>query len=272
VICSSNWKVETRDTGKTLTANRFRLTELRKTLRPFRLHWFSTLRSTNDHAAVMRRAGELYAPAIVLTGRQTAGRGRGAHAWWSGAGCLTVTFVLPVDDQLLPYQIPLLAGLAVRNAAAELSGSKAIALKWPNDLLFEDRKLGGLLCERIEKADLVGLGLNVNLDRAAAPRDLRASVASLAEIRGKPLDMTGVIATVAAHLHRLWSRGAGHPFGAVLQEYDTHHALVGRRVSVVDGGELPVSGRCEGLDAMGRLMLRSRSKLQRIVCGHVQLI
>src|SRR5688572_21593048 len=112
--------------------NVFALKRLREDLRPFRLHWFPTLRSTNDHAATMRRAGELYAPAVVLTGRQTAGRGRGAHVWWSGAGCLTVTFVLPVDDQLLPHQIPLLAGLSVRNAAAELSGSDKISLKWPN--------------------------------------------------------------------------------------------------------------------------------------------
>jgi BirA family biotin operon repressor/biotin-[acetyl-CoA-carboxylase] ligase len=251
---------------------RFRIRELRENLRPFRLHWFPTLRSTNDRAAEMRRAGELFAPAVVLTGRQTAGRGRGTHVWWSGAGCLTVTFILPVDDQLLPHQIPLLAGLAVRNAAAEASGSNAISLKWPNDLLYRGRKLGGLLCERTEKADLIGLGLNVNLDPATAPHDLRDRVASLAEVRGERLDVTDTLATVARHLHRMWSRGAGHPFGALLREYDTHHALVGRRVSVVDGGAGTVSGRCEGLDGMGRLLLRSRSKLQHVVAGHVRIM
>ena len=256
----------------TVTISRFHLEPLRNSLRPFRLHWFPTLRSTNDHAAEMRRAVDLYAPAVVLTGRQTAGRGRGAHVWWSGAGCLTVTFVLPVDDQLLPHQIPLLAGLAVRNAAAALSGSDRISLKWPNDLLYEGRKLGGLLCERTDKVDLVGLGLNVNLDPATAPKALRERVASLAEVRGEPLDMTDTLATVASHLHRMWSRGAGHPFGAVLQEYDAHHALVGRRVSVVDGGAGTVSGRCEGLDGMGRLLLRSRSKLRHVVAGHVQMM
>jgi biotin-(acetyl-CoA carboxylase) ligase len=88
--------------------------------------------------------------------------------------------------------------------------------------------------------------------------------------------MTAALTTVASHLHRLWSRrGAGQPFGALLREYDAHHALVGRRVSVVDrgGDERAVSGRCEGLDEMGRLLLRSRpDKLERVVCGHVQLI
>jgi BirA family biotin operon repressor/biotin-[acetyl-CoA-carboxylase] ligase len=179
---------------------------------------------------------------------------------------------LPVDDQLLPHQIPLLAGLAVRNSAAEAAGSDAIALKWPNDLLYHGRKLGGLLCERMEKVDLIGLGLNVNLDPATAPKDLRDRVASLADVKGQPLDITDVLAAVARHLHRMWSRGAGQPFGAVLREYDAHHALVGRRVSVVDGGAGTVSGRCEGLDGMGRLLLRSRSKLQHVVAGHVQIM
>lgn len=253
--------------------NCFRLDELRKSLRPFRLHWFPTLRSTNDHAAIMRRKGRLFAPAVVLAGRQTAGRGRGSHAWWSGPGCLTVTFVLPVDSQLSPHQIPLLAGLAVQNATAELSGSSLISLKWPNDLLYKSRKLAGLLCERSDKADLVGLGLNVNLDTAKAPRLLRGQVASLSEIVAAPLEMTEVLSRVASHLHRLWSRGAGHPFGAMLKEYDSHHALIGRRVSVVDNGQAPISGTCEGLDEMGRLLLRSRSKkLVRVVCGHVQMM
>ena len=256
-----------------LRACSFELDRLRAGLRPFRLHWFPALRSTNDHAAVMRRRGDLFAPAVVLAGRQTAGRGRGAHAWWSGAaGCLTVTFVLPVDGQVPPHHVPLSAGLAVRNAAAELSGSAEVSLKWPNDLLFRGRKLGGLLCERLDRAGLVGLGLNVNLNPADAPPDLRDRVSSLAAVRGELLDMTHALATVAAHLHRMWARNGGQPFGAVLQEYDAHHALVGRRVSVVNGGGRPVSGRCEGLDGTGRLVLRSGSKLHHVICGHVQLL
>src|SRR5687767_10347096 len=101
---------------------------------------------------------------MVLTGHQLAGRGRGSNTRWSGGECITVTFVFPIDENVSPHQLPLIAGLAVRNAAAELTGEDGIQLKWPNDLLFRDRKLAGLLCERVHKADLIGLGLNVNLD------------------------------------------------------------------------------------------------------------
>jgi BirA family biotin operon repressor/biotin-[acetyl-CoA-carboxylase] ligase len=252
-------------------ATSFNLPRLRAALKPFRLHWFPRLRSTNDHAAELRRRGALYAPAVVLAGRQTAGRGRGAHAWWSGPGCVTVTFVFPVDEQVMPHQLPLAAGLAVRNAAAEAAGNDAVRLKWPNDLLYDGRKLAGLLCERVHKADLIGLGLNVNLDPASAPPDLRDRVTSLSAVTGKALDLTDVLAAVARHLHRMTKTRAEQPFAEVLREYDAHHWLVGRNVSVIDGAESAgVSGRCEGLDEMGRLLLRSRSTLHRIISGHVR--
>jgi BirA family biotin operon repressor/biotin-[acetyl-CoA-carboxylase] ligase len=160
--------------------------------------------------------------------------------------------------------------LAVRRAAAELSGSGGIQLKWPNDLLFDGRKLAGLLCERVEKADLIGLGLNVNLDPRIAPPHLRDRVASLSKVAGREIDLTTALTTVAGHLHRMLSRQADRPFAAVLREYDEHHALIGRTVGVITGPDsAPLSGRCEGLDEMGRLLLRARSKLHRVISGQV---
>ncbi|HZO19612.1 MAG TPA: biotin--[acetyl-CoA-carboxylase] ligase, partial [Gemmatimonadaceae bacterium] len=183
-----------------MPASSFNLSALRAHIKPFRLHWFPRLRSTNDHAAILRKRGQLFAPAMVLTGHQLAGRGRGSHTWWSGPGCLTVTFVLPVEEHLSPHQIPLLAGLAVRNAAAEIASEQRIALKWPNDVLYGGRKLAGLLCERVHKADLVGLGLNVNLDPRRALAALRERITSLSAIAGRHFDMTESLATVARHL------------------------------------------------------------------------
>src|SRR5436305_1445423 len=171
-VQGSGFGVQDRDDLKSSSSSRFDLNRLRHEIKPLRLYWFPRLRSTNDHAAALRKRGELFAPAIVLTGHQTAGRGRGTNTWWSIGGSLTVTFVLPADPQIAPHQLPLIAGLAARNAAAELTGDQHIQLKWPNDLLYGWRKLGGLLCERVLKADLVGLGLNVNLDPSRAPKSL----------------------------------------------------------------------------------------------------
>src|SRR3982750_2919219 len=113
---------------------------------------YTQVESRIFYAAERRAAGKLYAPSVVLAGHQKAGRGRGANTWWSRPGCITATFVFPIDDQVQPHQIPLLAGLGVRNAVAEITGIDDIQLKWPNDVLYKGQKLAGLLCERKEKA------------------------------------------------------------------------------------------------------------------------
>jgi BirA family transcriptional regulator, biotin operon repressor / biotin---[acetyl-CoA-carboxylase] ligase len=250
----------------------FHLESLRKGLRPFRLHWFSRLRSTNDHAAALRRRREMYAPAIVLTGSQIAGRGRGGNTWWSGPGSLTVTFVLPIDDQIAPHQLPLIAGLAVREAAVELTGADDIQLKWPNDLLYHERKLAGLLCERIDRADLVGLGLNVNVAASDPPPSLRNAVTSLSQISGRPFDLTEVLLCVAGKLRQTLAYSRGHSFSALLRQYDRHHALLDRRVRVINGTKEPaIEGICRGLDSMGRLLVQDRKVTRRVIAGTVLL-
>lgn len=247
--------------------SRFNLATLRAGLKPFRLHWFPILGSTSDQAALLRRSGKLFAPAVVVTARQTAGRGRGSNTWWSDArgAVLTVTFALPIQERLAPQELPLIAGLAVRNASAELTGNPQIQLKWPNDVVHEGLKLAGLLCERLSNVDLVGIGLNVNVDPARAPKALRNQLTSLLCIGGKKLDMNNVLLTLARHLNQMIRLRMEQPFSAFVAEYERHDALIGKSVTVIPApGESPIAGRCEGVDRAGHLMVRGRDgKTQR---------
>ena len=250
----------------------FNLAQLRRELKPFRLHWFPRLRSTNDHASLLRKRGELSAPAIILTGHQLAGRGRGSNSWWSGAGSLTATFALPIDEHFSPHQVPLIAGVAVRTAAAELTLSDEIQLKWPNDLLCGGRKLAGLLCERVHHADLIGVGLNVNLNLRDIPAGLRERVTSLNAIAGQPVNLNSALIAIAKQLNRKLTHRDDQSFHAVLSEYDRHHALRGKRVTVTGSAdESSITGLCEGLDYMGRLLVRDRKMLHHVIAGHVQI-
>lgn len=254
--------------------NCFDLAKLRSELKPLRLHWFPHLRSTNDHAAIMRRRSELFAPALVLTGRQTAGRGRGSNRWFSlgvQGGSLTATFAFPVEEHLSPHQIPLVAGLAVRDAASELSNDDSIALKWPNDVLHEGRKLAGLLCERMNKVDLIGVGVNVNLDPRKAPAALRPQITSLISIAHQPIDMTDALIGIARHITAAMSRRRERLFAETLQRYDKHHALIGKKVTVIEAGtNQPITGHCAGIDSRGRLIVRDRKKSHAIIAGEVR--
>jgi BirA family biotin operon repressor/biotin-[acetyl-CoA-carboxylase] ligase len=252
------------------TKHSFDLARLREGLAPFHLHWFPTLRSTSDHAAVLRRRGKLFAPAVILTGRQTAGRGRGGNRWWSDQSVLTVTFALAAEEHLPAHELPLVAGLAVRAAAAESCGNDRIQLKWPNDLLYAGRKLAGLLCERLEKLDLIGLGMNLNLRPSAAPRGLADLITSLAAISGGEVDPTDALIGIASHLRRMMQRRHRQPFGQFLNDYQKHHALPGRRVTIAaEAGSPAITGIVEGIDGQARLLVRDKSRLYTIVAGHV---
>jgi BirA family transcriptional regulator, biotin operon repressor / biotin---[acetyl-CoA-carboxylase] ligase len=245
---------------------------LRGEVKPFHLHYFARLRSTNDHAAAMRKLRRLFAPAIVLTANQTAGRGRGTNSWWSNPGVMTVTFVMAADENLAPGELPLIAGLAVRDAAAELTGNPNIALKWPNDCLYKNKKLAGLLCERFDKLDLIGVGLNVNALADEAPLGLAATLTSLRMIAGRQMDANEVLAIVASHVRQGMERRHRQPFGQFLREYQKHHALPGKRVEVSGFGNEMVRGKVEGIDSQARLMLRERSTLHRVVAGNVRVL
>jgi len=184
---------------------------------------------------------------------------------------MTATFVLPAEEHLPAAEVPLLAGLAVRDAAAWLCHDQEIRVKWPNDLVYEGRKLAGLLCERVDGADLIGVGLNVNLDVRRAPAGLRGRITSLSTIAGRRFDLTDVLAAVARSLHERMGLRRRRPAAALLREYDRHHALVGRQIMVhLPGHQPPLCGLCEGIDQQGRLLVRRGAELHRVISGHVE--
>ncbi len=260
-----------------MNPNTFPLAQLKPQLKPFRLYFYPRLRSTNDHAAHLRRQRKLYAPAIVLTPHQMSGRGRGGNAWWSGEGSLTATFCVPTDEKVPPHQVPLITGLAIQTALADTLGDKApgLKLKWPNDLWHDDLKLAGILCERIENVDLVGLGLNVNVRTADIPFSLRHRVTSLQAIAGQPIALPAMLVAIARQIERLLLKRDFSGFGSIVQQINRVHALNGRRVRVTEPGESVIEGLCEGLHTDGRLLVRTNpdaNGLRRVVAGHVELM
>jgi BirA family transcriptional regulator, biotin operon repressor / biotin---[acetyl-CoA-carboxylase] ligase len=247
----------------------FALARLRAELKPFKLHWFPTLGSTNAHAAKMRREGRLLAPAVVLTGRQTAGRGRGSNVWHSPRGVITVSFVLSVHDTLPPQHVPLVAGLAVRNAI-QACGISGVGIKWPNDLWFDDRKVAGLLCERFGSIDVIGVGLNANLDVKALPPSIAKTTTSLHQIAGLPIDATTLIAAMAGSLRRSLD-DERTSLASVLDVWRTHDVLNGRRIRVSREGEPDVVGSAMGIDPSGRFRVKTGLKVEALLNGTVRL-
>jgi BirA family biotin operon repressor/biotin-[acetyl-CoA-carboxylase] ligase len=193
--------------------------------------------STNEVARGLAAAG---APqgTLVTTGFQTAGRGRQGRTWTAPAGqTLMLSLLLRGSDPLLPLR----AGLAV----ADLAGTEA-RVKWPNDVLVDGRKVAGVLVEGRpqEGWTVVGMGVNVALDLAAMPEELRATAGSLGR---RPGELEAALAELLGHLERRLAEPAGESVAA-LRERD---ALLGRAVSWA-GGE----GTGAGIDERGCLRVR----------------
>lgn len=217
--------------------------------------------STNALVAERVRAGDAEG-LVVVAEHQVAGRGRLDRTWVTPSrSSLTFSVLLRphVPARRWPW-IPLLGGYAVARACRD-AGVDA-ALKWPNDVMVGDRKLCGLLAERIDDAAVLGIGLNVSQTRDELPVE---AATSLVLETGAAVDRTALLVsllTTLRHQYAAWQAGDGSELAAA---YGRWCATVGQEVRV----ELPaadaVTGRATGIDPDGRLVLDADGK--RLVVG-----
>jgi len=239
----------------------------------YRATYLPETASTNAHA--MRLAFQGAEPALwVWAGRQTKGRGRLGRNWDSPVGNLYASVLLrPVCPPDAISGLPLLAGLAARETIATLADDPALSarlrLKWPNDLMLDGAKLGGVLIESAvlaggARAVVIGTGLNL----AAAPAGLGRPVACLREFGHAP-DPAHALKALAAATARwldVWADGAG--FAHIRDAWLRHAAPLGALISVKLGAE-QIEGRFAGLDETGALRLRVGGAERRITAGDV---
>jgi len=230
--------------------------------------------STNDEARRLARAG---APegTLVIAEFQTAGRGRLARRWLAPPGS-SLLMSLVFRPSLAPHQVQRLTmacGLAIADAVKGETGLEA-GLKWPNDVVFEGGKAGGILTEvefagqRIDSV-VVGIGLNVNLDPGRLPQDLLVPATSLSRECGREV----------ARLPLLWAllRAVEARYVALQAGYSPHGewaerlVTVGQRVTVSAAGT-ELEGVAEGVEEEGALLVRlDDGRLEKIVAGDVTL-
>lgn len=219
----------------------------------WRLRRFADLPSTSDLCVALAQGGEPEHLA-VLAARQTAGRGSRGRSWESPAGALCLSVLLrPRDPPAAAGHWALLASLALHDALAPHAPPGALSLKWPNDLLIEDRKLGGILLDAASgnakgasTLDWLVIGFGANLARAPdgaaklgtapAPDAVAASVLDAIDRWRHARLAGGWTAIRAAWLAR------AHPTGTPLR---------------VRSGGLDAAGAFEGLADDGALLLRT---------------
>ena len=203
--------------------------------------------STN--AELMRRArAGLSEPTLLVAERQTAGRGRLGRPWQSAAGdSLTFSLGLPFAPRDWSG-LSLAVGLAVAESL-----HPDIGLKWPNDLWWQDRKLGGILIEAATAGGhsqvVIGIGLNI---RPRPAEGLSTPPAALSELWPEATAGQALLQLVPVLVGALQGFEQ-HGFAPLQTRYAARDVLLGREVQTSDG----VQGRCLGVSANGSLRLRS---------------
>ena len=244
-----------------------------------KIHFSPVTESTNSDALAAARAGAPHG-SVYLADEQTAGRGRGGHAWHSAAGqglyvSALLRLALPPERLLL---LPLAAGLAAADAIHAVVGL-TLDLRWPNDLLVGPSKTGGILVEALatpkgksEKLPhavaVVGIGINVH--QRSFPSGLATPATSLDWAAGRVIPRQPLLVALLQFLERevraLVEETAASGIIARVEAASTW--IRGRRVEV--HGPQPCTGVTAGLDERGFLLVETPAGLVTVQTGGIR--
>ena len=241
------------------------------------LHHFRTIDSTNTHALEQARQGAPHGYFYVAD-EQTAGRGRSDHEWHSAAsqGLYLSVLLRPKLDPADLIWLPLLTGLAAHKAIHEVTALNP-DLRWPNDLLIESRKVGGILVEaQVEAQTDSGqttaavIGIGINLHQQRFPSGMSTEPTSLDLETGRYINrqqlLIALLLPLNTELAAMQSKSAVASIPARIAAISTW--VQGRRVEV--HGPQACAGVTAGLDERGFLRVRTANGLVTVTTGGVR--
>jgi BirA family biotin operon repressor/biotin-[acetyl-CoA-carboxylase] ligase len=233
--------------------------------------------STNDEAARQLAAGR-EAPFIVVATRQTKGRGRFGRVWHSEAnGNLYISFAFrPKLEPARMQTFTLWMGINLCELIANFTRATP-GLKWPNDILFEGRKAGGMLTEARIDADQIrdlvfGLGLNLNSDAESWPATLNRRAISLSEYTQTPLDINKFTAALIGRVLDAYDQFVSGTYLKTFAERWHHFDILRGKPIKLLHGEDSISGTASGIDDEGSLIVKTdKGRTERFRAGEVTI-
>jgi BirA family biotin operon repressor/biotin-[acetyl-CoA-carboxylase] ligase len=221
-----------------------------------RLYTYDQVGSTNSLALELPEDG-----AVHIADSQTAGRGQHGKSWMSAPRLgLWFSVCLAGDPKGLPFA----AALAVR---AALRPRTRAALKWPNDVTLQGRKICGILAEHRDGWTALGIGVNVHHRPEDFPEELRETAGSLESITGEKWDRNDTFCRILLELDRQVSRLRKGEYDRVRNQWATACDIVGKRIAR-DGLE----GTVMGIEEDGALVMNTGDRTVRVDSGVIRII
>jgi len=236
--------------------------------------WLRETSSTMKDAAALAERGEPHGT-VVVAETQTAGIGRHGHTWHSespGGIYLSIILRLPLAPETLPV-LTMALGLAAQRAVDDLA-EVACDLRWPNDLLLNEKKLAGVMVQSADTPDtsavlIAGIGLNVN--QTEFPPELRSVATSLRIETGREHSKEALLERIVAESLRYASLLEDRGKGPIFEQFEARSSYVrGKSVAIDTPGRI-ISGFTAGLDDNGFLLVQTATGIESIVAGGVRL-
>jgi BirA family biotin operon repressor/biotin-[acetyl-CoA-carboxylase] ligase len=240
----------------------------------FFIHHFTTIDSTNDYLKGLIEAPEF---TCIVADEQTSGRGRQARVWYStpGDGLYLSVLLCPQSPSSKIPLISLMAGIAVAEVLIQ-RGVKGVDIKWPNDVLVNERKVCGILVEGTStglNTHRIVLGIGVNLNHQSFPPQLSRSATSLRLETGEPVavdEFRDQLLELIAFWYGQWKDNAGKVMINRWQELSSY--TYGKNIVVIlDDQE--IRGETAGLTETGALRVMTGSgQVKSILAGEVMML
>ena len=230
----------------------------------FKIHYYSELTSTMERAKELARKDCPHFT-TVIAGRQSSGRGRLQREWISETGGLYFTMVLRPDlPPIFSFKVSFLASLTLASLLRDVFDIDA-RVKWPNDILVDERKISGMLAEMEADSDRIiyiniGLGINVNND----PSHIEPAATSLKNILGRSVSKKDIFSRFLSAFEQRMQNTA---FDHVIEEWKKYTVTLNRDVRVVTSHEV-FEGMAVDVDDSGALVLKTADgSLKKVIYG-----
>lgn len=240
------------------------------------IYYFPELKSTNIIAKekALHRAEGIDEGTLIIAERQSAGKGRLGREWFSPAGGIWLSIIL--YPQLSPSyisRITLMTAVAVVKAIKVCTRIES-QIKWPNDILIDEKKVCGILTEMSAELDMinwvvVGIGINVNIDIRDFPKDIQENTISLKEISGKKISRVKLVQTFLQEFEKYYESLKRREFSSILKEWKLYSHTLGKKIRV-DIGEKIITGEVIDINESGALILKKEDgELVEIISGTI---
>ncbi len=241
-----------------------------------RIQVFQSTSSTNDIAHQLL-GGANTEGTVVFAEEQTKGRGRLGREWVSpkGKGLWFSVLLRPNIHSESAPRLTIMAAVSLAEAIREQTGCRT-EIKWPNDILLNERKVAGILVELIAEPDrirnaILGIGVDVNVRSRDFPPEIRSIATSIREELGQKVDRASLASAILRSLDRNYSNIATGEFGNIARKWEDLCTTLGKEVSISLGDRV-VEGTAETIDEFGSLLVRTRfGQVERITGGDVTL-